>query len=47
MRGDLADPGSLRGVRDGVDVVLHCASHIGDDERLTETVNDRGTRALV
>jgi nucleoside-diphosphate-sugar epimerase len=30
-----------------VDVVLHCASHIGDDVRLTETVNDHGTRALV
>ncbi|QOV38252.1 NAD-dependent epimerase/dehydratase family protein [Streptomyces ferrugineus] len=47
VRGDLADPGSLRGVCDGVDVVLHCASHIGDDERRTETVNDHGTRALV
>ncbi|MGC9538144.1 NAD-dependent epimerase/dehydratase family protein [Streptomyces sp. UG1] len=47
VRGDLADPGSLRGVCDGVDVVLHCASHIGDDARRTESVNDHGTRALV
>lgn len=47
VRGDLADPESLRGVCDGVDVVLHCASHVGDDERRTETVNDHGTRALV
>ncbi|MFI6011220.1 NAD-dependent epimerase/dehydratase family protein [Streptomyces sp. NPDC051243] len=44
---DLADPASLRGVCDGVDVVLHCASHIGDDERRAEAVNDHGTRALV
>lgn len=47
VRADLADPASLRGVCDGVDVVLHCASHIGDDERRTEAVNDHGTRALV
>ncbi|EGX57083.1 NAD-dependent epimerase/dehydratase family protein [Streptomyces zinciresistens K42] len=47
VRADLSDPGSLRGVCDGVDVVLHCASHIGDDERLTRAVNDHGTRALM
>lgn len=47
VRADLADPASLRGACDGVDVVLHCASHVGSDERLTETVNDHGTRALV
>ncbi|WP_217208221.1 NAD(P)-dependent oxidoreductase [Streptomyces sp. AC550_RSS872] len=47
VRADLTDPSSLRGVCDGVDVVLHCASHIGADERLTEAVNDHGTRALV
>ncbi len=46
-RADLTDPPSLRGVCADVDVVLHCASHIGDDERLTEAVNDHGTRALV
>ncbi|ELS53376.1 NAD-dependent epimerase/dehydratase family protein [Streptomyces viridochromogenes] len=47
VRGDLADPGSLRGICDGVDVVLHCASYIGGDERSAVTVNDHGTRALV
>ncbi|MEJ8669385.1 NAD-dependent epimerase/dehydratase family protein [Streptomyces sp. MS1.AVA.1] len=47
VRADLADAPSLRGVCDGVDVVLHCASHIGDDIPLTEAVNDHGTRALV
>ncbi|MET9829175.1 NAD-dependent epimerase/dehydratase family protein [Streptomyces sp. NPDC006385] len=47
VRADLAEPVSLRGVCDGIDVVLHCASHIGDDESRTETVNDHGTRALV
>ncbi|GHG93880.1 NAD-dependent epimerase/dehydratase family protein [Streptomyces lanatus] len=47
VRADLTDPASLRGVCDGIDVVLHCASHIGGDERLAEAVNDRGTRALV
>ncbi|MEY9991456.1 nucleoside-diphosphate-sugar epimerase [Streptomyces sp. V4I8] len=47
VRADLTDPESLRGACDGIDVVLHCASHIGDDERLTEAVNDHGTRALV
>ncbi|TXS53120.1 NAD-dependent epimerase/dehydratase family protein [Streptomyces sp. uw30] len=47
VRADLADPESLRGICDGVDVVLHCASRIGGDERSTESVNDHGTRALV
>ncbi|GAA4077272.1 NAD-dependent epimerase/dehydratase family protein [Streptomyces shaanxiensis] len=47
VRADLADPASLRGVCDGVDVVLHCASCVDDDERRAETVNDHGTRALV
>lgn len=47
VRADLTDPSSLRGVCDGIDVVLHCASHIGADERLTEAVNAHGTRALV
>lgn len=47
VRADLAEPDSLRGVCDGIDVVLHCASYVGDDERRTETVNDHGTRALV
>ncbi|MFI7414721.1 NAD-dependent epimerase/dehydratase family protein [Streptomyces sp. NPDC049627] len=47
VRADLTDPASLRGVCDGIDVVLHCASYVGDDDRRTETVNDHGTRALV
>ncbi|MEE4491990.1 NAD-dependent epimerase/dehydratase family protein [Streptomyces sp. BE230] len=45
--GDLADPGSLRGSCEGVDVVIHCASRIGSDEQTARTVNDHGTRALV
>ncbi|MGW0145886.1 NAD-dependent epimerase/dehydratase family protein [Streptomyces sp. NPDC003333] len=47
VRADLTAPETLRGVCDGVDVVLHCASHVGSDERLTRAVNDHGTRALV
>ncbi|MGI5375559.1 NAD-dependent epimerase/dehydratase family protein [Streptomyces sp. CA-251387] len=47
VRADLAEPATLRGVFDGIDVVLHCASYVGDDERRTETVNGHGTRALV
>ncbi|MFI8298278.1 NAD-dependent epimerase/dehydratase family protein [Streptomyces nigra] len=47
VRADLTDPSTLRGVCDGVDVVLHCASHVGSDERLTTAVNDHGTQALV
>ncbi|MFF7162844.1 NAD-dependent epimerase/dehydratase family protein [Streptomyces sp. NPDC008086] len=47
VHGDLTDPTSLRGLCDGIDVVLHCASHVGSDERLTAAVNDHGTRALV
>ncbi len=45
--GDLAVPDSLRGICDGVDVVIHCASHIGGDEQTSTAVNDHGTRALV
>lgn len=45
--GDLADPGTLRGSCEGVDAVIHCASHIGSGERTAVTVNDHGTRALV
>ncbi|XHM67427.1 NAD-dependent epimerase/dehydratase family protein [Streptomyces nigra] len=47
VRADLTDPSTLRGVCDGVDVVLHCASHVGSDEHLTTAVNDHGTQALV
>jgi len=45
--GDLADPTSLRSVCDGIDTVLHLASHVSDDPGSCETVNARGTEALV
>ncbi|MEV5610362.1 NAD-dependent epimerase/dehydratase family protein [Streptomyces sp. NPDC052225] len=46
VRVDLADPDSLRGLCDGVDVVLHCASQIGGTPEANEAVNARGTEAL-
>ncbi|WP_316776374.1 NAD-dependent epimerase/dehydratase family protein [Streptomyces sasae] len=47
VRGDLTDPASLRGVCDGVDAVVHCASQVGGDPGQLRRVNDLGTRALV
>jgi nucleoside-diphosphate-sugar epimerase len=47
VRGDLTDPDSLRGVCDGVDAVVHCASQVGGDPDLLRRVNDLGTAALV
>ncbi|WP_406436136.1 NAD(P)-dependent oxidoreductase [Streptomyces sp. NBC_00631] len=47
VHADLRDPGSLRGVCDGVDVVLHCAAQIGGNAAANEAVNARGTAALV
>ncbi|MEU0671744.1 NAD-dependent epimerase/dehydratase family protein [Streptomyces sp. NPDC006172] len=47
VRADLTDPGSLRGVCDGVDVLLHCAAQIGGSAEANEAVNARGTAALV
>ncbi|MFF1722778.1 NAD-dependent epimerase/dehydratase family protein [Streptomyces sviceus] len=47
VRGDLTDPDSLRGVCDGVDAVVHCATQVGGDPRLLLRVNDLGTAALV
>ncbi len=44
---DLTNPASLRGLCDDVDVLVHCASHIGDDPRRCEAVNARGTESLV
>ncbi|MFJ8754749.1 NAD-dependent epimerase/dehydratase family protein [Streptomyces sp. NPDC102441] len=44
---DLARPESLRGVCDGVDVLLHCASQVGGPADVNEAVNARGTSALV
>ncbi|MFJ3528160.1 NAD-dependent epimerase/dehydratase family protein [Streptomyces sp. NPDC090132] len=45
--GDLADPGTLRGSCEGIEAVIHCASHVGSGEQTARTVNDLGTRALV
>lgn len=47
IRRDLTTAGSLHGVCDGVDAVIHCATYIGGDDRTAESVNDHGTRALV
>lgn len=47
VRADLTDPASLRGVCDGVDVLIHCASQIGGSIEANEAVNARGTAALV
>ncbi|MFF4115025.1 NAD-dependent epimerase/dehydratase family protein [Streptomyces sp. NPDC001714] len=47
VHADLTDPGSLRGVCDGVDVLLHCAAQIGGSAAANEAVNARGTAALV
>jgi nucleoside-diphosphate-sugar epimerase len=47
VRADLTDPASLRGVCDGVDVLIHCASQIGGGVEANEAVNARGTAALV
>jgi nucleoside-diphosphate-sugar epimerase len=47
VRADLADPATLRGVCDGVDVLLHCAAQIGGTVEVNEAVNARGTAALV
>lgn len=45
--GDLRDPGSLRGLCEGAEVLIHCASQIGGPRELCEAVNERGTEALV
>ncbi|MEU1535237.1 NAD-dependent epimerase/dehydratase family protein [Streptomyces fagopyri] len=47
VRADLSEPASLRGVCEGVDVLIHCASRIGGDVEANEAVNARGTAALV
>lgn len=44
---DLADPRSLVGACGGVDTLLHLAAYVGDDAVRCETVNGRGTEALV
>ncbi|MEU2660579.1 NAD-dependent epimerase/dehydratase family protein [Streptomyces sp. NPDC007325] len=47
VRGDLRDAESLRGICDGVDAVIHCASAIGGAEDVLQAVNEHGTRDLV
>ncbi|MDT9685824.1 NAD-dependent epimerase/dehydratase family protein [Streptomyces sp. TRM76323] len=47
VTGDLTRPGTLRGLCDGVDVLLHCASHIGGPDELCRAVNVDGTAALL
>lgn len=47
VRADLTDPDSLRGVCDGVDVLIHCAAQIGGTNEANEAVNARGSAALV
>ncbi|MFF3752499.1 NAD-dependent epimerase/dehydratase family protein [Streptomyces sp. NPDC002018] len=47
VRADLADPATLRGVCDGVDVLIHCAAQIGGTAEANEAVNARGTAVLV
>ena len=44
---DLAQPGTLAGLCDGVDTVVHAASYVGDDAEQCAVVNDVGTAALV
>lgn len=47
VAGDLADPGSLRGVAEGADVLLHLAARVDRDPVACATVNVRGTGALM
>ena len=47
VRGDVTDPRSLRGIGDGVDVVLHLASYLGADPERCAAVNHLGTRHLL
>ncbi|MFD9412748.1 NAD-dependent epimerase/dehydratase family protein [Streptomyces sp. NPDC059989] len=47
VRGDLARPGSLRGLCEGVGTVLHLASRIGGTPQECRAVNVEGTRALL
>ncbi|OEJ42542.1 hypothetical protein AR457_13995 [Streptomyces agglomeratus] len=47
VQGDVTDPESLRGVCDGIDVLIHLACYIGPDERLCTAVNELGTHAVL
>ncbi|AEW94538.1 MULTISPECIES: NAD-dependent epimerase/dehydratase family protein [Streptomycetaceae] len=45
--GDLSDPASLRGLCEGAEVLIHCASQIGGPAELCRAVNTLGTEALL
>ncbi|MCQ0000835.1 NAD-dependent epimerase/dehydratase family protein [Streptomyces sudanensis] len=47
VTGDLTRSETLRGLCDGVDVLVHCASHIGGPDELCRAVNVAGTGALL
>nr|WP_193365973.1 NAD-dependent epimerase/dehydratase family protein [Kitasatospora sp. SID7827] len=47
VRADLGDPASLRGLCDGVQVLLHCASAVGGSPERNRAVNALGTAALL
>ncbi|MFD5516291.1 NAD-dependent epimerase/dehydratase family protein [Streptomyces sp. NPDC127066] len=47
VRADLTDPASLKGLCEGIDAVVHCASLVDGDGQSLRRVNDLGTRALV
>ena len=47
VRADLADAASLHGICDGVDTVLHLASHLSEDAERCQRINAEGTEALV
>jgi nucleoside-diphosphate-sugar epimerase len=45
--GDLGRPETLRGLCEGVDAVVHVATHISGDVASCQRINARGTEALV
>ncbi|MGE5230145.1 MAG: NAD-dependent epimerase/dehydratase family protein [Deltaproteobacteria bacterium] len=47
VAGDLTNPASLAPCFAGVDLVMHLASYVGEDESRCEAVNARGSAALV
>ncbi|KAB1927663.1 NAD-dependent epimerase/dehydratase family protein [Micromonospora sp. ALFpr18c] len=47
VSADLADPRTIAGICDDVDLVIHAASYIGPDPRRCALVNEEGTANLV
>ncbi|QMU80357.1 NAD(P)-dependent oxidoreductase [Streptacidiphilus sp. PB12-B1b] len=47
VQADLTDPGSLHGLAQGADVLVHLAARVSGDEASCRAVNLDGTRALV